>query len=61
MTILDKKLLQILVCPVSKKPLVQRENELFCFESKLAYPVKDGIPIMLPEKARKLSEDELKN
>ncbi|MFL2705903.1 MAG: Trm112 family protein [Gammaproteobacteria bacterium] len=61
MTILDKKLLQILVCPISKKPLVQRENELFCFESKLAYPVKDGIPIMLPEKARKLSEDELKN
>tara|TARA_B100001250_G_scaffold391729_1_gene392904 strand:- start:719 stop:904 length:186 start_codon:yes stop_codon:yes gene_type:complete len=61
MTILDKKLLQILVCPVSKKPLVQRKNELFCFESKLAYPVKDGIPIMLPEKARKLSEDELKN
>ena len=61
MTILDKKLLQILVCPVSKKALVQRKNELFCFESKLAYPVKDGIPIMLPEKARKLSEDELKN
>ena len=61
MTILDKKLLQILVCPVSKKPLEQKENELFCFESKLAYPVKDGIPIMLPEKARKLSEDELKN
>ena len=61
MTILDKKLLQILVCPISKKPLVQRENELFCFESKLAYPVNDGIPIMLPEKARKLSEDELKN
>ena len=61
MTILDKKLLQILVCPVSRKPLVQRENELFCFESKLAYPVKDGIPIMIPEKARKLSEDELKN
>tara|TARA_B100001750_G_C15470908_1_gene579734 strand:- start:303 stop:488 length:186 start_codon:yes stop_codon:yes gene_type:complete len=61
MTILDKKLLQILVCPVSRKPLVQKENELFCFESKLAYPVKDGIPIMIPEKARKLSEDELKN
>ncbi len=61
MAILNKKLLQILVCPVSKKPLVLRKNELFCFESKLAYPVKDGIPIMLPEKARKLSEDELKN
>ncbi|MBI80646.1 MAG: hypothetical protein CMD85_01355 [Gammaproteobacteria bacterium] len=61
MTIIDKKLLLILVCPLSKKPLVQRENELFCFESKLAYPIKDGIPVMLPEKARKLSEEDLKN
>ena len=54
MTILDKKLLDILVCPVSKEPLEQVEDELFCYKSKLAYPIKDGIPIMLPDEARKL-------
>tara|TARA_Y100001978_G_scaffold133455_1_gene119324 strand:- start:424 stop:594 length:171 start_codon:yes stop_codon:yes gene_type:complete len=52
---LDKKLLEILVCPVSKKSLRYDENtnELICDESGLAYPVKDGIPVMLPEEARK--------
>tara|TARA_Y100001970_G_C14070716_1_gene769278 strand:- start:323 stop:490 length:168 start_codon:yes stop_codon:yes gene_type:complete len=54
MTILDKKLLDILVCPVSKEPLEQVEDELICYKSKLAYPIKDGIPIMLPDEARKL-------
>ena len=56
----DPKLLEILVCPVSKKALIQKENELVCYESKLAYPIRDGIPIMLPEEARKLKKDELK-
>tara|TARA_Y100001936_G_scaffold190914_1_gene189910 strand:- start:47 stop:217 length:171 start_codon:yes stop_codon:yes gene_type:complete len=53
---LDKKLLEILVCPVSKKSLRYDENtnELICDESGLAYPVKDGIPVMLPEEARKI-------
>ena len=57
MTILDQKLLDILVCPVSKKPLkYDREaNELISEEAGLAYPVKDGIPVMLPEEARKIS------
>ena len=56
MTLLDKKLLDILICPVSKKALNYDEetNELISDEASLAYPVKDGIPIMLPEKARKL-------
>ena len=56
MTILDKKLLDILICPVSKKPLKYDEeaNELISDEACLAYPVKDGIPVMLPEEARKL-------
>ncbi len=56
MTTVDKKLLDILVCPVSKKPLSYNEetNELFCKESGLAYPINDGIPVMLPEKARKI-------
>ena len=56
MTILDQKLLDILVCPVSKKPLEYNKeaNELISTEAGLAYPVKDGIPVMLPEEARKL-------
>ena len=56
MTILDKKLLDILVCPISKKPvsLDEETNELICEESGLAYPIKDGIPVMLPKEARKI-------
>tara|TARA_B000000441_G_C21450044_1_gene181516 strand:- start:315 stop:482 length:168 start_codon:yes stop_codon:yes gene_type:complete len=53
-TTLDKKLLDILVCPVSKEPLEQVGNELICKKSKLAYPIKDGIPVMLPGEARKI-------
>ena len=56
MTDLDKKLLDILVCPISRKPLKQIENELICEESGLAYPIKDGITVMLPEEARKLTD-----
>ena len=54
MTALDKKLLDILVCPLSKEPLEQVGNELICKKSKLAYPIKDGIPVMLPDEARKI-------
>jgi uncharacterized protein YbaR (Trm112 family) len=60
MSNIDPKLMEILVCPISKNSLVQIGEELFCYESKLAYPIRDGIPIMLPEEARKLKEDELK-
>ncbi len=60
MSSIDPKLMKILVCPVSKSSLVQIGDELLCYESKLAYPIRDGIPIMLPEEARKLKEDELK-
>ena len=60
MSQIDPKLIKILVCPVSKKALVQKENELVCYESELAYPIRDGIPIMLPEEARKLKKNELK-
>lgn len=57
---LDKKLLSILVCPVSKAPLEYREEtqELLCKASGLAYPVRDGIPVMLEEEARQLTADE---
>ena len=56
MTTVDKKLLDILVCPVSKKQLSFNEetNELICEESGLAYPIRNGIPIMLPDEARLL-------
>ena len=53
---LDPKLLDILVCPVSKKALVQIDQELVCKESGLAYPIRDGIPVMLPEEARTIVE-----
>lgn len=56
---MDKKLLEILVCPVCKGPLeyLKEDNELVCKADKLAYPIKDGIPVMLEEEARKLTED----
>ena len=57
---IDKKLLSILVCPVSKAPLeYDRENqELVCKASGLAYPIRDGIPVMLEGEARQLTADE---
>ena len=57
---LDKKLLEILVCPVSKTPLVYDEarQELLCRASGLAYPVRDDIPVMLESEARQLSAEE---
>lgn len=53
---ISEKLLKMLVCPVSKEPLVYDEEnqELICFASGLAYAVVDGIPVMIKEKARKL-------
>ena len=57
---LDPKLLNILVCPVSKAPLVYNEEtqEPMCKASGLAYPVRDGIPVMLEDEARALTADE---
>jgi uncharacterized protein len=58
---IDKKLLSILVCPVSKGELEYRpeQQELVCWDSGLAYPIRDGIPVMLEHEARKLSTEEL--
>jgi uncharacterized protein len=52
----DPKLLEILVCPVTKGPLEYNaeKQELLSRKAKLAYPIRDGIPIMLPEEARRL-------
>ncbi len=57
---IDKKLLSILVCPVSKAPLEydEEKQELICKASGLAYPVRDGIPVMLESEARQLTADE---
>ena len=54
---IDKKLLDILVCPISKGPLRYNkgENELISQEAGLAFPVEDGIPIMLLSRARKIN------
>jgi uncharacterized protein len=56
----DAKLLEILVCPLCKGPLVYKkaEQELICKPCRLAYPVKDDIPVMLEEDARKLPSEE---
>ena len=55
---MDKKLLEILVCPICKGPLEYNKDaeELICKADKLAYPIRDGIPVMLEEEARKLED-----
>jgi uncharacterized protein YbaR (Trm112 family) len=57
---MDSKLLDILVCPICKGPLIyiKSRQELICKADRLAYPVKDGIPVMLEDDARKLPADE---
>lgn len=57
---MDKKLLSILVCPVSKAPVVYDadKQELVCRASGLAYPIRDGIPVMLESEARPLKTNE---
>lgn len=56
----DAKLLEILVCPVSKASLFYRKevDELWCRASGLAYPIRDGIPVMLEEESRQLTDEE---
>jgi uncharacterized protein YbaR (Trm112 family) len=57
---IDPKLLEILVCPVTKGPLIydRERQELISKRANLAYPIRDGIPVMLPEEARNLDETE---
>ena len=57
---MDPKLLEILVCPVTKGPLIydRARQELISRSARLAYPIKDGIPVMLEEEARKLTPEE---
>jgi uncharacterized protein YbaR (Trm112 family) len=57
---LDKKLLDILACPVCKGPLIynQKNQELICKADRLAFPVRDDIPVMLEEEARQMPAEE---
>ena len=57
---MDPRLLEILVCPVCKGPLAYRKSaqELLCKADRLAYPIRDGIPVMIEEDARKLDASE---
>ncbi len=57
---MDKKLLDILVCPLCKGPLVYNKTaqELICKADRLAYPIRDDIPVMLEGDARRLEADE---
>jgi len=56
----DRRLLEILVCPLCKGPLLYRkaDGELICLPDQLAFPIRDGIPVMLEDEARPLSLDE---
>ena len=58
---MDKKLLDLLVCPVTKGALIydRKNDELISRSARLAYPVRDGIPVMLEDEARELSDEEL--
>jgi len=57
---INKQLLSILACPVTKAPLTLSadETELLCTASRLAYPINDGIPVLLEEQARKIELEE---
>ncbi len=58
---MDAKLLELLVCPVTKGPLTldREKNELQSRSARLAYPIRDGIPVLLENEARALSDEEI--
>ena len=58
---MDAKLLEILVCPVTKGPLIfdRERGELISRSARLAYPIRDGSPVLLEDEARKLSPEEV--
>lgn len=60
---LDQRLLSVLVCPVTKGPLLydRENNELISCQGALAYPIRDGIPVMLANEARSLTDEEISN
>ena len=58
---MDTKLLELLVCPVTKGPLIydRDKQELVSRSARLAYPIRDGLPVMLENEARTLTDEEL--
>ena len=58
---MDARLLEIMVCPISKGPLDYRKSqaELVCKPCRLAYPIKDDVPVMLEDEARSLAAEEV--
>jgi hypothetical protein len=56
----DPRLLEVLVCPVTHGPLTynRQKQELVSLQARLAYPIRDGVPLMLPEEARQLGESD---
>ncbi|MDX9698859.1 MAG: Trm112 family protein [Rhodocyclaceae bacterium] len=58
---MDARLLEILVCPICKGPLdhLKDEQELVCKADRLAFPIRDGIPVMLEDEAREMSAEEV--
>lgn len=58
---MDKRLLDILVCPVCKGPLLydKTKAELICRADRLAYPIRDDIPVMLEDEARRVTDEEM--
>ena len=58
---MDKRLLDILVCPVTKGKLIRVKDELWSRQAGLAYPIKNGIPVMLESDARQLTPEELES
>ncbi|MDF1684594.1 MAG: Trm112 family protein [Legionellaceae bacterium] len=55
---MDKKLLAMMACPLCKGALLLEKNELVCRFDRLAYPIRDGIPVMLEQEARSITLDE---
>lgn len=55
---MDKKLFDILVCPLCKGELILKHHELICAFDRLAYPIRDGIPVMLEQEARLVTLEE---
>ena len=56
---MDEKLLEILVCPLTRGKLILRNDELISREAKLAYPIHEGIPILVISEARSISDEDL--
>ncbi len=58
---MDKRLLDILVCPVTKGKLIKRDDELWSRQAALAFPIRDGIPVMLESEARSLTVSDIES